>query len=105
MIELTDEAISAAIKKTENYGRNDIRLGVTSGGCVGYEYIIEFADEISDDDHILDYGKFTLVINPISIPFLEGSTLDYIYEGINESFKIINPKETAACGCGVSISF
>ena len=105
MIELTDEAISAAIKKTNDYGRDAIRLGVSSGGCAGYEYIIEFADTIAEDDHILDYGKFTIVINPVSIPFLEGSTLDYIHEGINESFKIINPQETAACGCGVCISF
>ena len=64
MIELTDEAISAAIKKTNDYGRDAIRLGVSSGGCAGYEYIIEFADTIAEDDHILDYGKFTIVINP-----------------------------------------
>ena len=54
MIELTDEAISAAIKKTNDYGRDAIRLGVSSGGCAGYEYIIEFADTIAEDDHILD---------------------------------------------------
>lgn len=105
MIELTDAAISKAIEKTATESKYDIRVGVTGGGCAGYEYFIEFTDTINVEDHIVDYGKFSIVIDKLSQPFLEGSTLDWIKEGLNEQFKIINPKETSSCGCGVSVSF
>jgi|TARA_B110000444_G_C18246899_1_gene325738 iron-sulfur cluster assembly accessory protein len=109
-MELTDAAISKAIEKTsekENlYGFcSYIRIGVTGGGCAGYEYYIKYAEEITDDDTVTDYGKFKIVMDSISIPFLEEATLDWEIQGLNESFRIINPKETASCGCGVSIGF
>ena len=105
MLELSDEAISQAIKRCEDNGRDTIRIGITSGGCVGFEYVFEFAEDVNPNDHILDYGKFKIVINEVSIPYLENATLEYIIEGLNEQFKIYNPDETASCGCGVSISF
>jgi len=54
---------------------------------------------------VFDYGAFNIVIDDESLPYLSDATLDYIILGINESFKIINPKETASCGCGVSVGF
>ena len=105
MIDLTDAAISQAISQTENNGNDTIRVGITGGGCTGYKYVIRFAGSIHSTDHILDYGKFSIVIDEDSLPFLEGSTLDFIQEGLNQSFKLFNPNETASCGCGVSISF
>jgi len=105
MFELTDAAINQAISKTETDGRDTIRIGVIGGGCNGFEYIIRYANTVHSSDHILDFGKFSIVIDEDSLPFLYGATLDHVQEGLNESFKIINPKETASCGCGVSISF
>ena len=105
MLEITDAAVSQAIKRCEDNGRDTIRIGITSGGCVGFEYVFEFAEDVDSNDHILDYGKFKIVINEVSVPYLENATLDYIIEGLNEQFKIYNPDETASCGCGVSISF
>lgn len=105
MIELTDAAILKAIERTGTKGRDAIRLGVTGGGCAGYEYIIGYADSISSEDTVLDFGKFKIVVDQLSQPYLEGSTLDWIKEGLNEYFKIINPKEISSCGCGVSVSF
>lgn len=105
VLELTDAAVSQAIKRASDEGRDTIRVGVTSGGCVGFEYVFQFDDTVDSSDHILDYGKFKIVINEVSLPFLENATLDYIYEGLNEQFKIYNPDETASCGCGVSIGF
>lgn len=105
MIELTDAAILKAIERTANKSRDVIRLGVTGGGCAGWEYVIGYADNINPEDTLLDYGKFKIAIDEISIPYLEGSTLDWIKEGLNEYFKIINPKEVSSCGCGVSVSF
>lgn len=105
MVELTDAAILKAIERTENDSRDTIRLGVTGGGCAGYEYIIGYADSVGNDDTILDYGKFKIAINEMSKPYLKDSTLDWIREGINEYFKIINPNEIASCGCGISVQF
>ena len=103
VIELTDEAITKAMERCSN--EKNIRLGVTGGGCAGFEYVIEYADNINPDDNVVDYGKFKILVNHASTPFLQGSTLDYIKEGINEYFKIINPNEVSCCGCGVSVQF
>lgn len=106
MIELTDAALSKAIERTSRQGRNDIRIGVSGGGCAGYKYSISFADHIDRDaDLFIDYGKFGIVIDKDSVPFLKGARLDWVQEGLNESFKIINPNETYSCGCGVSVTF
>ena len=105
ILELTDEAIVKLMEAKERDGFNYIRLGITGGGCAGYEYVIEHTDTITPNDNVLDYGKFKIVVDDISLPFLNGSTLDYQREGINEYFKIINPNEVSSCGCGVSVQF
>ena len=76
VIELTDEAITKAMERCSN--EKNIRLGVTGGGCAGFEYVIEYADNINPDDNVVDYGKFKILVNHASTPFLQGSTLDYI---------------------------
>lgn len=105
MIELTDAAISKAVERTSRAGKTDIRLGVTGGGCAGYKYVIELADHIGENDILIDYGKFGIVVDKDSIKFLKGSRLDWVREGLNEQFKIINPNEGFSCGCGVSVTF
>ena len=103
-MEITNEAIKKLIEKTQGE-YNTIRIGLTGGGCAGYEYVFDYESEILPEDHVFDYGSFNIVINDISMPFLRDASLDYITQGINESFKIINPAEKSACGCGVSIQF
>ena len=105
MLELTDNAIQQFLIKTKEEENDTIRVGITSGGCGGYEYVIDYADGVHDDDHILDFGKFIIVIDPVSIPYLQGSTLDHITEGLNSEFKFANPNVAMACGCGVSVTF
>lgn len=105
MIELTDDAIKHLLIKTHEMLDPAIRVGITSGGCGGYEYIIEFAESINQDDNILDFDKFIIVIDPDSLPYLKGSSLDYQKEGLNQSFKFANPNVSMACGCGISVHF
>jgi len=105
MIELTDEAIQQFLKKTSENGHDSIRVGVKSGGCNGYEYTIDYADSVHEDDHILDFGKFLIVIDPTSIPYLTGSTLNYVTQGLSSEFKFANPNVKMACGCGISFAF
>ena len=104
-IELTDAAISKAIEKTQGDCRQNIRVGVSPSGCAGYKYVIEFTDTISECDTVLDYDKFRIVIDQQSERFLIGAKLDWVKEGLNENFKIINPNEDSSCGCGLSITF
>ena len=105
MLELTNNAITHLLKESQDMLDPTIRVGITSGGCGGYEYVLEFADELNEDDHILDFGKFMIVINPMSQPYIEGSTLDFVQEGLNQSFKFANPNVAMACGCGISVHF
>ena len=106
LIEITDEAIQQLLLKQDKEGWKNIRLGITGGGCAGFEYIFDSTDSYdSDNDTFSDYGKFGVVIDKMSIPYLVGMTLHYQKEGLNEVFKFINPKEAASCGCGVSINF
>jgi iron-sulfur cluster assembly accessory protein len=102
MIDVSDSAINQLLKKDIKF----IRLGVKGGGCAGYEYYIEDTTSyINMSDKLENYGKFTVVVDEMSVPFLSGSTLDWVQDGLNEFFKIINPKEESSCGCGVSIQF
>ena len=102
MIDVSDSAINQLIKKNVKF----IRLGVKGGGCAGYEYFIEdTSDFINISDKLVSFGKFSVVLDKESVPYLSGSTLDWVQEGLNEFFKIINPKEESSCGCGVSIQF
>ena len=106
MIELTDEAIQQLLENQKRDGWKNIRLGITGGGCAGFEYVFDSSnDDGNADDIVLDYGKFNILINKMSVPYLSGMTLDFITEGLNKLFKFVNPKEQASCGCGVSINF
>ena len=93
-----------AIEKRLERKVKSVRRGVTGGGCAGYEYVLA-EDTIKDGDEVIDYGKFSFLIDKNSQPFIKGMTLDYIKEGINEFFKFINPNEQSSCGCGVSVQF
>lgn len=104
-IELTDEAIQKLVQKQAEEQFDYIRLGVTGGGCAGFEYVFHTNTIQTSDDIVLDYGKWKFLIDNNSVPYLKGMTIDYIREGLNEYFKFYNDKETASCGCGVSINF
>tara|TARA_B100000459_G_C8415068_1_gene130630 strand:- start:123 stop:500 length:378 start_codon:yes stop_codon:yes gene_type:complete len=105
ILEITDEAIVKLLEKKEKEHFNYIRLGITGGGCAGFEYIFDSVDAKDVNDIVVDFGKLQFVIDKMSLPYINGMTLDYIKEGLNEVFKFINPKEQSSCGCGVSINF
>ena len=104
-IELTDSAISQLVKQVERRGTSEIRLGITGGGCNGYEYIFDFNTTNEPSDQVLDYGKFTIHIDNQSRPFIDNLVLDFHRTGLSEEFIFNNPNVTASCGCGVSMTF
>ena len=105
MIEITNEAIQKLLQKKEEERFNYIRLGITGGGCAGFEYIFDSVSDKDDNDIVVDFGKLQFVVDRVSLPYINGMTLDYVKEGLNEIFKFKNPKEQSSCGCGVSINF
>ena len=105
IIEVSDSAIQKLLEKKSQDNFEYIRIGITGGGCAGFEYIFDSVQAKEDTDVLVDYGPIQFVIDKISIPYVLGMTLDFQKEGLNEVFKFINPKEEASCGCGVSINF
>ena len=104
MIEITDEALQKLIQKQKEEQFDYIRLGLSGGGCAGFEYVFA-VDNLQTDDTIVDYGPIKFIIDKISMPYIEGSTIVYVKDGLNEYFKYDNPKEKNVCGCGVSVTF
>lgn len=87
------------IKRGKGIG---LRLGVKTSGCSGMAYKLEFADEINDDDLVFESFDVKVIVDPKSLPYIDGTELDYRREGLQEGFKFKNPNEKNHCGCGES---
>lgn len=79
-----------------------LRVGVRTSGCSGMAYKLEFADEMADDDVKFESLGVTVLVDPKSLPYIDGMELDYTREGLNEGFKFMNPNVKTQCGCGES---
>jgi len=81
-----------------------LRLGVRTSGCSGMAYKLEFADEVNPDDILFESHGVTVLVDPKSLAYLEGTELDFVREGLNEGFKFHNPNVKDECGCGESFN-
>lgn len=81
-----------------------LRVAVEGGGCSGYQYDINVAAGPDGDDLVVVRDGARLFVDPVSLPFLLGSELDWVEELIGASFKVKNPNAASSCGCGVSFS-
>ena len=79
-----------------------VRLGVKTTGCSGLAYKIEFADDINPEDVIFEEQGVKILVDPKSLPYIDGTELDFVREGLNEGFRFNNPNERDRCGCGES---
>lgn len=105
-ITLTDNAAKKLTKLKQAEGNDSLmlRVYVTGGGCSGFSYGFDFAEEMDDDDATFDNGDAVMVIDSLSYQYLAGSTIDYV-EGLEGSrFVVDNPNATTTCGCGSSFS-
>jgi len=80
-----------------------IRLGVRTSGCSGMAYKLEFADEVLADVVFESHG-LKVLLDPKSLPYMDGTELDFVREGLNEGFKFNNPNVKGECGCGESFT-
>ena len=81
-----------------------LRVGVKKSGCSGYAYTMDYADDIGAEDRVFEAHGAKLVVKAEHLPVLEGLTLDWQKQGLNESFKFLNPNVKAQCGCGESFA-
>ncbi|MBN8455190.1 iron-sulfur cluster assembly protein IscA [Accumulibacter sp.] len=92
---------SYMVKRGKGIG---LRLGVRTSGCSGMAYKLEFADVAQPDDIEFESHGVKVLIDPKSLPYLDGTELDYAREGLNEGFRFNNPNVKDACGCGESFN-
>jgi len=80
------------------------RVSVEGGGCSGFQYRFDLVTETTPDDLLVERDGARVVVDPISLGFLQGAELDFVDDLIGAQFKLNNPNVTAACGCGTSFS-
>ena len=81
-----------------------LRLGVRTTGCSGMAYKLEFADVVNPEDVQFDSHGVKVLVDPKSLPYIDGTELDYTKEGLNEGFKFSNPNVKDECSCGESFN-
>jgi iron-sulfur cluster assembly protein len=104
-ITLTQQAADHIRRHLDKRGKGlGLRLGVKPSGCSGMSYQLEYVDDPATDDQVFEQFGARLYVAPDSLPYLQGTELDYVREGLNEGFRFRNPNEKAACGCGESFT-
>lgn len=93
----------AAILSKEPEGAM-LRVAVEGGGCSGFQYKFDIVTDRETDDLVLDADGYSVLVDTVSVEYMNGSVIDFSDELIGAAFKIENPNATAACGCGTSFS-
>ncbi len=103
-VHLTDAAASKVKSLLEQEGRDDLRLriAVQPGGCSGLRYQLFFDERDLDGDNVSDFGGVSLVVDRMSVPYLNGATIDFVDTIEKQGFTIDNPTATGSCACGDS---
>lgn len=100
------EAAAARIKSVvaDEPAGAGLRVAVQGGGCSGFQYEIAVAPGANGEDLVIERDGARLFVDPVSLPFLLGSEVDWVDELIGAAFKVKNPNAKSSCGCGVSFS-
>lgn len=104
-ISLSETAAERVKAFLANRGKGiGLRLGVTTTGCSGMAYVLEFVDELNEEDEVFESNGVTVIVDPKSMVYLDGTQLDFVKQGLNEGFEFINPNVKGECGCGESFN-
>lgn len=103
---LTEKASKQVKKLMEEQKLEQVflRMGVKGGGCSGLSYSLEFDTEKSKHDKTFEIDGVPVVVDAKSYLYLNGTTLDYVTEGLQGGFTFVNPQAKSSCGCGTSFS-
>lgn len=105
-IEITESAKNKIVDLLidENNPKLALRTFVQGGGCAGFSYGFTFDEEVNEDDFEIPLDNFKVLIDSMSMQYLDGSTIDYKEELLGSSFVINNPNANSSCGCGSSFA-
>jgi len=105
MITVTEQASTKIQQNLAKRGKGaGIRLGVKTTGCSGLAYVLEYVDEYTAENGVTNFAqeKFCVLVDHKSLAYLDGTTVDYVRQGLNEGFEFQNPNAKDSCGCGES---
>jgi iron-sulfur cluster assembly protein len=103
MITITDQAAKKiALNITKRGSGIGIRIGVRTTGCSGLAYVLEYVDALHPGDVAMADNHTNIIVDKKSLPIIDGITVDYVRQGLNEGFEFINSNEKDRCGCGES---
>lgn len=104
MINFTDTSKNKIKKLLEKRGGVGIRIGVKTTGCSGLAYVLEYVNEYTPDESVINYAQpeFVVLVDLKHDVYLQNMTVDYVRSGLNEGFEFKNPNERDRCGCGES---
>ncbi|HJR13090.1 MAG TPA: iron-sulfur cluster insertion protein ErpA [Rhodanobacteraceae bacterium] len=105
-LRISDAALARVRELIAEEGKPAIKLRVfiEGGGCSGFQYGFSFDEARADDDFVLDRGGVELLVDPLSMQYLEGAEVDYVEELSGAQFVIHNPNAKTTCGCGSSFT-
>ena len=106
MIEITEAAKEKIVDILidENNPKVKLRTFVQGGGCSGFSYGFTLDEEINEDDFEFEVGSFKVLVDAMSMQYLQGASIDYKEELMGSQFVIKNPNASGTCGCGSSFS-
>lgn len=105
MITLTNAAADRIREFLHKRGSGEgLRFGVKESGCSGYSYVVNYADEIGPEDLVYETHGVKVIVDPDSASIVDGTEIDFVKDGLNETFQFNNPNTKDACGCGESFN-
>lgn len=87
-----------------NPGAAGVRFGIRKTGCSGFGYTVDLADSVAEDDRVFELEGVCVVVDARSLPFVDGTRIDFAREGLNAAFVFHNPNAVGECGCGESFT-
>ena len=100
---LTDSAAERVKRFLAERGSGvGLRIGIKTTGCSGFAYVVDITDEIADHDRVFESHGVKVIVEPDNLAYLDGTTIDFSREGLNEGFSYDNPNVKSLCGCGES---
>ena len=104
-ISVTNSAAEHIASQLETRGHGlGIRVGVTTTGCSGMAYVLEFVDELKNGDEVFENQGIKIVVDQKSLVYVKRTEMDFVKQGVNEGFEFKNPNAKGECGCGESFS-
>ena len=104
-VTLTEKAARQIQSQLAKRGKGiGLRVGVKKVGCSGFAYTFDYADDVAQNDRVVEAHGAKVVVAADSVDFLAGATLDFVKEGFKQVFKFANPNVEGTCGCGESFN-